>query len=428
MVAFSHTRAGLRPPTTRCLRWATALLIATALSSCQSGDQGLEGTLYIYLGLTDDQSLTEEVIASKRKRAELFLEAFEREHPRVSFQLQFYAEKELSEELEVRTRSGQGPDLLLVNAETARNLRRTGLTRSFEPENQTIEEIYPEALRPLGEGAKAYTALPFVFEPQLACFNKTLIQKSPPTLDALLKASDVTLGIGLPLDASALYWTLGSLGAQESYAKIVHGDEVDAADKEKLLHWLRWLQDANTHAGMYFYMDGDRMMNDFADGKLAWVSCRSPFIGKFEKELGKDFDVAALPSGPGGKASPLSDMRVWAFGTNSSANQKRIAAALASFSVNPLVQFRISLNSDELVPVNPNVVIPINRSVFLRSLERSHLDSPPMSAALLTYLGDTELQKQSDKIMVRLLYGDIKPEQTLEKLRKILDPKRKQSP
>ena len=427
MISLWQASRSSPSPAIRRLRRTIAALVTMTLASCDSGHKGLEGTLYISIGLADNQSLNEEIIASKRKRANISLQAFQREHPEVSFQLQFYPEGELSEEMKVRDRSGQGPDLFLINAETARTLRRSGLTRPFEPKAQTIDEIQPAALQPLQEGTNAYTALPFVFEPQLACFNKTQIKQSPTTLDDLLKVSDTTLGIGLPLDVSALYWTLGSLGAQESYAKIVRSQRVDAAAREQLLHWLRWLQRANTHAGMYFYMDTQRMMDDFASGKLAWIACRSPFVGKFEKELGKDFGVALLPRGRGGRASPLSDMRVWALGTNSSANQEHIATALASFSLNPLAQFRISLNSDELIPVNRKVVIPVNRSNFLRTMERSHLDSPAMSADLLTYLGDVELQEQSDKTMVGLLYGDLQPEQALEKLLKLADPQRKQS-
>ena len=38
-----------------------------------------------------------------------------------------------------------------------------------------------------------------------------------------------------------------------------------------------------------------------------------------------------------------------------------------------------------------------------------------------------ELQEQSDKTMVGLLYGDLQPEQALEKLLKLADPQRKQS-
>lgn len=398
---------------------ALLLLVLTG-TGCASTKDTLEGTVYIYLGLTEHQTLNAEIVKTKRERVGRFLTAFQSEHPGVHVQLQFYSEEDLPAQLRRRNGAGQGPDLLLINAETARHLSRNQLVRSIQPSDEVKDQILPETLTPLADGSDSYVGLPFVFEPQLACFNKALIQHPPSTLDELLALSDTTDGIGLPLNMSSLYWTLGSLGAEQSYARLIRGEKLTAEMKKTLLRWLRWLQDSNTHVGMYFYMSIDLLRQDFLAGKLAWVSCRSPFIANFAGHLTKEFETALLPNGRLGRASPLDDQRVWAFGVNSSENQRRIADAITAFSVNPLVQFRLTLGSDELLPVNRKVVIPVNSSPFLQTLKDSQAEGPTMSPELLNYLGDDELQTLTNELMVKLLYGNLTPEKTLAQLVSLL--------
>ena len=78
---------------------ALIALLASTLPACDPGEPGLRGTIYIYLGLTEDQALSEQIVASKRERAEFFLDAFQREHPGVGIQLQYYPEAELADRL-----------------------------------------------------------------------------------------------------------------------------------------------------------------------------------------------------------------------------------------------------------------------------------------------------------------------------------------
>ena len=406
---------------------ALIALLASTLPACDPGEPGLRGTIYIYLGLTEDQALSEQIVASKRERAEFFLDAFQREHPGVGIQLQYYPEAELADRLRSKNLGGQGPDLLLINAGTVQLLHREALIRSIEPSQELLSQFRTSAIPPLRDGPSSLIGVPFVFEPQLACFNKKLLKRAPSDLKEMLETSDTRPGIGAPLTISGLYWSLGSLGARKAYHQLILGQKLTQDSTEALLHWLQWLQDANTHAGMYFYTFPERLVADFSGGKISWTPCRSPFIGEFEKELADDFGVALLPQGPGGIASPLSDMRVWAFGLDSSENQKKIARKLVEFAANPLVQFRISLDSDEVLPTNRRVVIPIQRSAFLHTLVAAHENSPPLTKEILEYQSDLELQGAANKIMGKLLYGDLKPKKALQKLEKLFRPETKQA-
>lgn len=117
-------------------------------------------------------------------------------HPRMQLELLLLANDRLVEELRRRDRCGLGPDLLVVEAETARQLAALGLTRPVRFAAAVSDQVQPALLGRLALGGGELAGLPWSLQPQLACFNRGPMAGSPATLEELLQASAEASGWG----------------------------------------------------------------------------------------------------------------------------------------------------------------------------------------------------------------------------------------
>ena len=74
----------------------------------------------------NDSAITSQIQKSLRERLGVLERSFQELHPGVKLEMQLFADDQLVEELRRRNRSGLGPDLLVVEAETARQLAALG--------------------------------------------------------------------------------------------------------------------------------------------------------------------------------------------------------------------------------------------------------------------------------------------------------------
>jgi maltose-binding protein MalE len=390
----------------------TAVALLPGLAGCRSPErQGnqegevLPTTLYLAVGISDDNAITTKVQKSLRERLGELQSSFQDLHPRVELELLLFANDRLIEELGRRNRSGLGPDLLLVEADTARQLAALGLTRPVRFPATVTEQLEPALLGRLALGGGELAGLPWSLVPQLACFNRDSMARSPNTLQDLLQASAEGARVGLADDIFNLAWMLGALGSLDSVAAILAGGPEPPDLRARISGWLYWLRSADLQQRISFFPSQEPLLQGLKTGELDWITCRSTHITALRSTMGRRLGVAPLPSGPGGEPSPISELRVFAFGRTSSPRQRRAAEALATFSLNPLVQRNATLGTGDVLPVNRRVRVPVESSSDLAAMVTSLQQSVLSSSLPLARL--TPIKAKLDRILTRFLYGDL---------------------
>ena len=378
------------------------------------------GTVYLALGIPAEESFERERRERSTQHIARFSQAFRELYPGVAIQLVAFPEAELIAQLPLRQQAGLGPDLLLITAAAALQLQREGQVRALSPSAETLNEIEPEALARLRLADGRLAALPVTQEPELACFNrKQLPEGSPPDLDTLLQRSSAGVRFGLSIDPHQLFWTLGGLGAGDALLKASRAKPLSAAERRQLVLWLGWLQNASFQQHISFFATQEELLHGLRRGQLDWISCRSSHISRLEQQLGTNLGVAPLPGGPQGPATPVNRLRVLAFGTNSSPAQRHIATTLARFSINPLVQRNLTLQSDVL-PVNRFVPAPAASSAILRSMVASAEQALVAHPLVLALMANPAVDKALSDGLAKVIFGDQDPREAVDTLIKAL--------
>lgn len=395
-------------------RQALALPLLLLLGSCASPSAGLEPgerpmrtTLFFAVGVNNDETISSDQQQELEDRIRKLEQGFRVLHPHVRLQLQLFREDQLVEELQRRNHSGLAPDLLLVNGGTARQLIDLRLTRPVRFPEAVTDALDPGALRRVRFGEQDLIGLPVLLQPELACFDRKRLPRSPTTLTELLAASAGGARIGLPIDAFNLAWTFGAFGALGNIAAISKGGPVTAADRQAIRRWLTWLKTADLQQRVSFVASQGQLTHELATGQMDWISCRSTHLPRLKKALGPRLGVAPLPGGPGGAASPISRQRLMVFGVNSSPEQRRAAEAMARFTLNPLMQRTFTLRSHAVLPVNRHVVTPTASSAVLAALVQAHQQSSSADQLSVLVRANDPIQQELDRILLRFLYGEL---------------------
>jgi maltose-binding protein MalE len=381
------------------------------LVGCRSAQQAnqegevLPTTLYLAVGVRNDSAITSQIQKSLRERLGVLERSFQELHPGVKLELLLFADDRLVKELRRRNRSGLGPDLLMVQADTARQLAALGLTRPVRFPPAVSDQLEPALLERLALGGGELAGLPWSLQPQVACFNRGRMARSPATLQELLQASAEGKRVGLGADLGNLGWTLGALGAFDSMVAMLKGGPVPPDLQLRLRGWLQWLHSADLQQRVSFLPSQEKLLEGLKAGELDWITCRSTHISALRSTMGPRLGVAPLPAGPGGEPSPISELRVFAFGRGSSPRQRRAAEALAAFTINPQVQRSFIVRTEEVLPVNRHVQVPVESSSELAALVTAQ-----QQASLAASLPPARLQPinaKLNRILTRFLYGDL---------------------
>ncbi len=325
----------------------------------------------------------------------------------MNIELLLFPEDQLVQELGQRNRSGLGPDLLVVEGNTARKLHQLGLTRGVRFPDPVTDQVDPLILEQVRLNDGQLAGLPLGLQPQLACFDRRQVGRSPATLEELLQASAQGQRLGFSSDILNLAWTLGGLGALDGTVSLLAGEPVTPKIRGKIAGWLLWLRNADLQQRISFARSQEQLLADLRNGELDWITCRSNHISTLRRAMGPRLGIAALPEGPGGQASPMSRLRVMAFGPNSTPRQREAAAELAVFALNPQMQRTITLRTREMLPVNRTVPVPVASSADLAALVASQAQSDSSDARKLTAYVDIGLRGAVDRILTRFLYGTL---------------------
>jgi hypothetical protein len=259
--------------------------------------------------------------------------------------------------------------------------------------------------------------------PQVACYDRKVLKKAPLTLEELLTISAQGAPIGLSLEPADLYWSAGGLGAATALQHLLQPQRASAsatkllaADRADLLRWLSWLDQASNQQRVTFYGSTEELLSGLVKGDLAWIACRGRHIALLQKEMGPRLGVAPLPSGPEGQASPIARLRVWAFGRDSSPNQRDISQALAEFSINPLVQRAATVDSNDALPVNRYVNVPVTSSQALAALEKSMAQSMAYDLFNVNLIEGDPREALLRDVLTSMIFGAADGPQAIEML------------
>lgn len=411
---------------TRLARALAALVIPLALAACSApslqGSRELAGTVYIYIGLNPENQSTQLQDRNLRSLLGRFIKEFRLIHPKVGVQLLFFPEADLLAEVIRRDRTGLGPDLMLVNGSSALAMHSAGMTRTVQLPEAVSSQVEPTMLS--GFRTKGgWSAVPVFSLPQVACYNRKVLKKAPQTLEDLLTVSARGVPIGLSLEPADLYWSAGGLGATTALQHLLQPQRASAtttellpADRAGLLRWLSWLDQASNQQRVTFYGSTNDLLSGLVKGDLAWIACRGRHLARLQKEMGPRLGVAPLPSGPEGPASPIARLRVWAFGRDSSRNQRDISQSLAEFSLNPLVQRAATVGSNDALPVNRYVNVPVTSSQVLAALEKGMAQSMAYDLFNVSLIEGDPREALLRDVLTSMIFGAADGPQAIERL------------
>jgi arabinogalactan oligomer/maltooligosaccharide transport system substrate-binding protein len=165
-----------------------------------------------------DDRISSDTQRDARKRVDLIVSSFQKLYPNVQVQLALYQRSKLISELRRRNAADLGPDLVLTDAQQAKDLLREGLTDPLPQTERNTVQTDPTLIEQVRLNDGRLAGQPLVMFPQIACFNTQVIQKPPETLNELLEVGAAGARVGLPVNMDEVLWTAGSLNALPALA------------------------------------------------------------------------------------------------------------------------------------------------------------------------------------------------------------------
>ena len=357
------------------------------------------------------------------------IEEYSRLHPSVRLSLYSVNEDEVEEELRRRTTRGLGPDLILLRAPMANTLLKNGLIAplpDIPSMRRSIAQVAPRYLERVRIGS-VMAGLPLHEMVSLACYNRKRVPDPPRTTDDLLAMAASGRTMGLSIDPYGIWWTAGTQGAAQAVIPIITGrlrsspGEAQRSEAQ-LAGWLSWLRQIGEQSRVDIATGPEELTNALITSRLDWIPCFSLTLDTLQQAMGDRLGVSALPSGPGGMPSPFNTVQVWAFGLDSSPGQRQNAADLAELSVDPLMQRRYVLESQEVLAVNRTVQTPVASSGVLAALAESErqfeLGFPVLSLpSTLDHL--RQVSRRMEAVIQQVIVGVLTPEEGARELMRL---------
>jgi hypothetical protein len=407
--------------TARQLAWGLGLL-AWLLSGCSSTSNrdALRGRIFLAIGASYSDRLSPTVIEERISQVNQLIKGFQALHPEVEAEINVFREGDLQQAIARRNATGLGPDLIFLDGMTAHSLALAGMVRPMRFPRSTTEQIEPASFDRLRLKNGSVAGLPLLLEPQIACFNRARLAQSPSSLQSLLELAETGIEIGFSLESAGLYWTAGPLGAAPALKALALGQPITQAQHRQIRYWLKWIQTAQLLQHINYYGPEEDLVQGLMKGRLDWIPCHSNSLVRLRQALGKRLAVASLPGDFAGPATPITRERVWAFGVNSSANQRRIAEAFATFTVNPLIQRSLTISIQNQLPVNRHVPPPVASSAVLGAMVTSEQQGQASDEMVKLVPPLDQRRRQLAQLMMRLVFGEISPDQATDALIKEL--------
>ena len=346
---------------------------------------------------------------------------YRRLHPNVRLILFTVTEDQVEEDLRRRTSRGLGPDLILLRAPMANTLLKEKLIAPL-PDSpsmaRSIAQVAPRYLQRVRYGSEL-AGLPLHELVTLACFNRHKVPDPPRSTEDLMAMAAAGRTVGLSIDPYGIWWTAGTLDADDAIVPILTGvlPSSPAALKQsevKITRWLAWLRQIAQQSKVDIASGSEELTEALKSSRLDWIPCFSLTLDTLKTAMGDRLGVSALPSGPGGPPSTYNTLQVWAFGLDSSPGQRQNASDLAQLSVDPLLQRRYVLESQEVLPVNRAVNTPVASSGILAALteaQRQFESGSPMLTKAFTSDHINGVARRLDTVIQQVMAGVLTPEE-----------------
>jgi arabinogalactan oligomer/maltooligosaccharide transport system substrate-binding protein len=398
------------------LRSGLVAALLLALVGCSGRSDGLSGRIQLAVGVSGIDQLSYELIEERTDQVNQLVRDFEELHPRVKVNVTVFREQDVVNEVRRRNSTGLGPDLLFVTGTVAHNLVQRHQARSVRLPQAVSQQLDESSLATAKLPDGRLAGLPVLQEPQVACFDRRRLSSPPDTLQGLLESSETGTEIGLALDPVDIYWTAGPLGANQAFGAILDGQPITAAHRQQIRFWMTWLQSANELQRVNYFANEEQLVQGLIHQRLDWIPCHSTNMLRLRKKLGKRLGVSALPGDFGGPATPTTRQRVWAFGVNSSPNQRQISESFATFTVNPLIQRNLTLRTEQMLPVNRFVPPPVASSSVLQALVTAEQEGRLTERLSQSIPSGDPRRKELVRSLMRLVFGDITPDQATDQV------------
>ena len=396
-----------------------SLLTSLGLAGC-NGRPSLPNVIYLALSTNNDQTIDAFLLEETRARIRILEQSFRQIHPESRFQFSMYQETQISKALIRRSRAGLGPDLIFVNGVTAEQMLASGVVDPFPATPDQLRQFDPDDLDRLRNKRGELAGLPVFIQTQLACFNRKRLPKPPANVADLLAISAAGHPVGMTVEVHNLYWSAGSLGASDGINNAIRGNELSPTERQAIVNWLGWLQNASSQQRVTFYGDQQTAVSEFLAGRIDWTLCNSITLPRLRKQLGSNLGVSVLPKGTdGNEPSPLKRLRVFALGSSSSMAGRSRAIAFARFSTNPLMQRALTVGSQTLLPANRFVKVPIQSSQMLEAMERSNRQSDKNKIGTLINENDPRI-RLIQNLITELVFGEVSAQSSADSLIHIL--------
>ena len=409
------------PHPSKPLAAALAMLLGLGVAGCAGLRRDrLPVTLYVAVSVPEER-VNNATLAIFRSRFTQLLIDFRRLHPNLLLQPSLYSEAQLMQQLRDRDDADLGPDLIITSDGQANALLRAGLVDPLPVDAELAVNVAPALFERLRDSRGRHAGLPMLQFPQLACYDRKALATPPSSLEELLAAAADGARVGLPLQLRGLLWTMGALGAAPALEAASQGREPTAEQRQAMVAWARWLQEANIQRSVSFYATQETVGDGLANGNLDWITCHSIDLLDLRRRLGQRLGVAPLPAGPQHPPSPANQMRVMALGRDSSRAQRSMALQLAHFSIQPLVQRSLTLETLSFLPVNPRVNVPVQSSTALAAMVQAERQALVLEKIHTTLQDDSpELKRVNDEVIVPLVFASLAPEEASRRLLTIL--------
>ena len=400
----------------RCRRRGLPLALAAGLGLLGAGCQGPTAfappehlqIAIAYGGGSDAVART-----SLEKLAGQMAQEFMQNNPGTNLHLRFLPESELVPSLRERSSLGSGPDLLVSRVAPVATLSAEGLLRPSQLGPEQLDPLRIQFLSRFRVG-NGYSAIPFLLQPNLACFDRRRLPKPPQRLDELLTQASQGVRVGLPLEIDELLWSSSGFGAQQPLLDALEltPRPLSASDREKVLTWLAWLYRANVQPTLQFVDTSYELVQRLETGQLDWISCNATAIPRLRRSLGSRLGVSVLPAGPDGTpARSMSRLLLMSFGRDSTPGQRRIAERFALFALNDFSQNNLMVRAVGNMPVNENVIVPVKDSPVLAAMDRSLSDS--MVSSFREGVGLRLRSPAVRQLLKQNVYGEEPPQKVL---------------
>jgi maltose-binding protein MalE len=295
---------------------------------------------------------------------------FKRLNPQLQVKLRTVAADRLQQELAFRTARGLAPDLILLA--TSRDLLTLHQKGYATPVQLNLEErrnVEPRLMASLRDRGNQL-GVPLLIAPTMACFDRRRLPSPPETLRDLVRLGQEGSAIGLSSSLPGLAWILGGFGASLS-----RPPGSSSRGPSQVLPALQWLQHANLQPHITFVSSEEELRLGLAEGRFLWAPCPSGWIPSLRQALGGDLGVGLLPEGPSGPARPLMAVPTWVLGSQSSPAQRQLAKQFVLFMANAVNQRTTALRLGTVLPVNPDIALPLKAYPILSVMDRSRRQS-----------------------------------------------------